>query len=200
MTTYIVIGAAVGVLLLFFFVITIDVKRKTKGKILTEIIRRDSKSENRLSPITPDGRFVVVKDKKELKRYVIPTSEQGGTLFTNYPIGGFSLIQTVVPKLIFVEDNTESLQIAKNVLGLEYSGASASVLGNAYKPYAFQEFVNAVERSEGGKRGTNLTIITLVLLLIITLGTAASVYYNFKNADALSTIGMDLKVYAQMVK
>lgn len=195
---YTTIGIIVGVLLLFFFVITIKVKLETKGKILTEIIHRNGKTDSRLSPVTPDGRFVVVKEKNEMKRYVIPSSDQGGVLYSNYPIGGFSIIQTTIPKLIFVEDNTESLQITKNALGLTYSGASASVLGNAYKPYAFQEFVNAVERSEGGKKGSNLAILTLVLLVIVTLVSAASAFFSYKNSDALSTMSNDLKTYIIM--
>jgi hypothetical protein len=198
-TYYITGGAVIGVILLILLVMIINIKVRTKNKMLCEIVRRDGKSESVLCPLSSDGKFVIVQSKNELKRYVIPTSEQGGTLFTQYPIGGISIIQTVIPKLIFIEDNTESLQIAKNALGLQYSGASASVLGNAYKPYAFQEFVNAVERSEGRKGGQNLAILTLILLVVITLGTLGSVYFGFKNADTLSSMTSEIHAYLSMM-
>jgi hypothetical protein len=152
---------------------------KTNNKVLCYILRKDNIMESSLLPRDKEQKHVICRGS----RYTLPDE----LMMTEYPNSGLGFMRRRVPCLLFVEDNTESLSIAANPLGLKYSGASAKVIGRAYDPYAFEQFVRAVKKEEGGG-SDNKALIGLVINIVVLLLCLGIIVMVFQNSDKITKI------------
>ena len=160
---------------------------KTNNKVLCYILRKDNIMESSLLPRDKEQKHVICRGS----RYTLPDE----LMMTEYPNSGLGFMRRRVPCLLFVEDNTESLSVAANPLGLKYSGASAKVIGRAYDPYAFEQFVRAVKREESG--GTdNKALIGLVVNIAVLLLCLGIIFMVFQSSDKLTAI----ETYQKIIK
>ena len=158
---------------------------KTNNKVLCYVLRKDNIMESMLLPRDKEQKHVICRGS----RYTLPDE----LMMTEYPNTGLGFMRRRVPCLLFVEDNTESLSVAANPLGLKYSGASAKVIGRAYDPYAFEQFVRAVKKEEEGGPDSKLLIsmIINIVTLLLCLGIIVMV---FQSSDKLTAIDTYLKI------
>lgn len=180
------IGLILGFGIVTFLLLLVVVNRlRTNNKVLCFILRKDNIMESMLLPRDKEQKHVVCKGS----RYTLPDE----LMMADYPNSGIGFVKVKVPALLFVEDNTESLQIAANPLGLKYSGASAKVIGRAYDPYAFEQFVRAVKREE--KDGPdNKLLISIIIMIVVALLSIGTFIMGFQNSDKLTAIDTYIRI------
>lgn len=158
---------------------------KTNNKVMCYVLRKDNIIESMLLPRDKEQKHVICRGS----RYTLPDE----LMMTEYPNSGLGFMKRRVPCLLFVEDNTESLSIAANPLGLKYSGASSKVIGRAYDPYAFEQFVRAVKREEGGG-ADNKALIGIIIGIAAALFALGAFILSFQNGDKLTAIDTYLRI------
>jgi hypothetical protein len=176
----------VGFGLVTFLLLLVVINRvRTNNKVLCFILRKDNIIESSLLPRDKEQKHVICRGS----RYTLPDE----LMMADYPNSGLGFIKVKVPALIFVEDGTESLQAAANPLGLKYSGTSAKVIGRAYDPYAFEQFVRAVKREE--KEGPdNKLLITIIIMIVVALLSIGTFVMGFQTSDKLTAIDTYLRI------
>lgn len=176
----------VGFGIVTFLLLMVIINRiRTNNKVLCYILRKDNIMESSLLPRDNEQKHVICRGS----RYTLPDE----LMLTEYPNSGLGFIKVRVPCLLFVEDNTESLSIAANPLGLKYSGASAKVIGKAYDPYAFEQFVRAVKKEEGGG-SDNKALISMIVSIIVLLLCLGIIVMVFQTSDKLTAVDTYLRI------
>jgi len=181
-TSLLILGFGIVTFLLFLVIIN---RLRTNNKVLCYILRKDNILESSLLPRDKEQKHVICRGS----RYTLPDE----LMMADYPNSGLGFIKVRVPCLLFVEDNTESLSIAANPLGLKYSGASAKVIGRAYDPYAFEQFVRAVKKEEGGG-SDNKALIGLIINIVILLLSLGIIFLVFQSSDKITQLDTYLKI------
>ena len=181
-SSLLIVGFGIVTFLLLLIIIN---KVKTKNKVLCYILRKDNILESSLLPRDKEQKHVICRGS----RYTLPDE----LMMTEYPNSGLGFARTTVPCLLFVEDNTESLSIAANPLGLKYSGASAKVIGRAYDPYAFEQFVRAVKREEEGSTD-NKALISVIMGVVTLLLCLGIIFLVFQSSEKITAIDTYLKI------
>lgn len=170
----------VGFGVVTFLLLMVIVNRvRTNNKVQCYILRKDNILESMLLPRDKEQKHVICRGS----RYTLPDE----LMITDYPNSGLGFIKRAVPCLLFVEDNTESLSIAANPLGLKYSGASAKVIGRAYDPYAFEQFVRAVKKEEEGGPDSK-ALISMIINIVVLLLCLGIIVMVFQSSDKLTAI------------
>jgi len=173
-----ILGFGIVTFLLFLVIMN---RIRTNNKVQCYILRKDNILESQLLPRDKEQKHVICRGS----RYTLPDE----LMMADYPSSGLGFVKVRVPCLLFVEDDTESLQIAANPLGLKYSGASAKVIGRAYDPYAFEQFVRAVKKEEGGGSDNKALIgmIINIAVFLLCIGTLVMVFQMSDKVTAMDT-------------